>query len=255
MQTAQNIQFGSGVLVFTPNAGNLAANPTPIRAKVMQEASIEIKGDLKSLFGQYQIAVATARGKIAVTGKVKVGCLDLNDINQVYWGQSIATGSVLPVDETHAPAATVTPTIGSGLTTVADQGVINNSTGLSMTRVASAPAVGQYAFTAATTGGSPTAAEYTFNAAETAASVLISPLTSATTGSSLIITNQLMGTAPICQAFLWNKFRGELDAAQLNSITLGTFSKPTKQEDFWVSDLDFTANVDASGTLGIFYAS
>lgn len=252
-QTQSNIQYGAGVFTITPNAGNLAANPTPITLKVMQEASIEIKGDLKQLFGQYQIAIATARGKIAVTGKAKVGCLDLNDINQVYWGQSVVAGGNAPYIETHVPAATVTPTQGAGAGITVDQGVVSGVTGLSFTKVATAPTVGQYTFTPATTGGSPTPAAYGFNAAETATSVVISFSATTTTGSSLTITNQLMGTAPMSQAVLWNKFRGEYDVTVLNQIVVGTFSKPTKQEDFWISDLDFSANVDASGTLGTFY--
>jgi hypothetical protein len=50
--------------------------------------------------------------------------------------------------------------------------VINKDTGLNMEKIASAPAVGQYKFTPATTGGSPTAAAYVFNASETASAVL-----------------------------------------------------------------------------------
>ncbi|MDP9050472.1 MAG: hypothetical protein M3O31_07070, partial [Acidobacteriota bacterium] len=216
---------------------------------------IEFKGDLKKLFGQGQFAVATARGKIDVTGKAKVGAMDQNDINQIYWGQSQTSGGNFPYDEIHPPAVSVTPTQGSGLLVFIDQGVINGSTGLSMLRVPSAPAVGQYSFTAATTGGSPTAAVYAFNAAETAITVALSFLATSATGTSLTITNQLMGYAPVSQALLWNKFRGELDLLQLNAVTLGMLSKPTKQEDFWVADLDFSCNCDASGTLGIFYNS
>jgi len=255
MQTQQNIQFGSGGFVATPNAGNLAANPTPILLKVMQEASLEVKGDLKKLFGQNQFAVATARGKIDITGKAKVGCLDLNDLNQIYWGQSVTTGGNMPYNETHVTAATITPTQGAGLTVTTDQGVISGTTGLSMLKVGTAPAVGQYTFTPATTGASPTPAEYGFNAAETAASVLITFTVASTTGSSLTITNQAMGYAPVCSGMLYNKFRGEADIVYLNAITFGTFSKPTKQEDFWVSDLDFSANADATGTIATFYNS
>jgi hypothetical protein len=154
------------------------------------------------------------------------------------------------VVETHVPAASVSTTADG---VFVDQGVINGTTGLSMLRVAATPAVGQYTFTPSTS--SSTAATYVFNAAETAASVILSFLQTVTTGSSLTLTNQLMGFAPVCQAYLSNSFRGEVDSIQLNACTLGTFSKPTKQEDFWVSDLDFSANCDAAGVLGVFYNS
>jgi hypothetical protein len=250
MQTQSNIQFGSGVFVFTPNFGNLASSPTPIKLKVLQEASIEFKGDLKKLFGQSQFPVATARGKIDVTGKAKVGCLDQNDINQIYWGQTVVSGGQVQTVETHTPAASVTTTTDAAYV---DQGVINGTTGISMLRVASAPAVGQYTFAPSASAG--VGATYGFNAAETAATVQLTFLATVTTGSSLTLTNQLMGFAPVCQAYLSNSFRGEVDAVQLNAVTLGMFSKPTKQEDFWVSDLDFSANCDAGGTLGVFYNS
>jgi hypothetical protein len=253
MQTQSNIQFGSGVFVFTPNAGNLALNPTPIKLKVLQEASVDFKGDLKKLFGQSQFPVATARGKIDVTGKAKVASMDQNDINQIYWGQTVVSGGQVQTVERHVPAASVTPTIGAGDAIFVDQGVINLSTGLSMLRVASAPAVGQYSFTPSSSISTP--ASYTFNASETATGVELTFLVTVTTGSTLTLTNQLMGFAPVCQAYLGNAFRGAISAVQLNAVTLGMFSIPTKQEDFWVSDLDFTANCDAGGTLGTFYNS
>lgn len=251
----QNVQFGSGVVTITPNAGDLAANPTPIRLKILQEASIEFKSDLKKLFGQKQFAVATARGKIDVTGKMKVAAYDANDINQIYWGQQVVSGGARPVvDELHAVAASVTPTVGAGLLVVADSGVIDVSTGKNLTRVPSAPEEGEYSFTPATSGGSPTAAAYVFNASETIAKVLLSYTSTSTLGSSLAMENQVMGTAPVCSLLLVNKFRGNMLALQLNAVTLGTLSFPTKQEDFWVSDVDFSANCDDSDVLGVLYA-
>lgn len=247
-----DIQFGSGVLTFVPNAGNLAANPTPIRAKVLQEASVEFKADLKKLFGQNQLAVATARGKLDVTGKAKIACVNAYDINQIYFGQTASTGGDRPYDEIHTTSATITPTQDAGLKVTTDLGVINMDTGLSMERVDSAPAVGQYVFTPVAAG--PTAATYGFNAAETASKVKISFLsTSTTAGKTITLSNQAMGYAPISKLVLWNEFRGALDLLQLNAVTLGSVSKPTKLEDFWVSDIDFSANADTSDVLGVWY--
>lgn len=249
-----DIQFGSGVATFIPNAGNLAANPTPIRLKVLQEASIEFKGDLKKLFGQCQLPVATARGKIDVTGKAKVAALNANDINQIYWGQTVTAGGNRPYDEIHPIAASITPTQDGGLKVTDDLGVIDMATGLNMVKVPSAPAAGQYSFTPVTTG--PTAASYAFAAADVTAGFQVKlsfRSTSTTAGSTLTINNQLMGYAPICQLVLWNEFRGALDLIQLNAVTLGMFSKPTKQEDFWVSDIDFSCNADVSDVLGLLY--
>lgn len=248
-----NIQFGSGVLFGVPNAGNLAANPTPTRFGILQDCQVTFKGDLKKLYGQYQFASATARGKIDVTVKGKIATLDPNLLNQLYFGQTASTGLQRIIDgESHVPAATITPTnavINSPLT---DYGVLNGLTGLNMTKVSTSPAAGQYTFTQAT---SSTAAEYGFNAAETAPTVLLSYLYSdATHGVTLALANQLQGYAPIIQAFFYSNFRGKYFGLQLNACTMGQLSIPSKQEDFWISDFDMDANVDNSNNLGALFA-
>jgi hypothetical protein len=93
-----NVQFGTGVLYALPNAANLATNPTPYRFGVLQEAQVDFKGDLKKLYGQYQFALAKARGKIDVTVKSKLAVLDPNMLNQLYFAQNAAAGITLISD-------------------------------------------------------------------------------------------------------------------------------------------------------------
>jgi hypothetical protein len=251
MQTQNQILFGSGAVTFIPISGDLGSNPTPTRLKVLQDAQIDFKGELKKLYGQLQVPVASARGKVDISGKAKCAAPNLSDIAGIYFGANVTAGSIFPVDEIHAVATSVTPTVGSGDNIFTDYGVINQATGLSMVRVASSPAVGQYSFTAATTGGSPTAAEYAFNVSETATSVLISFLvTAASAGATMALAAQAMGWAPVCSMGLFNSFRNAQEFWQFNSVTLGQFSRPTKQDDFWVSDFDFSVNADAAGNIG-----
>jgi hypothetical protein len=251
-----NLQFGSGVLFGSPNAGNTAANPTPQRFGILQEVQVEFKGDLKKLYGQKQFPVAKARGKIDVTCKGKIATLDPTMLNQLYFGQTQSAGVMRIIDlESHAPAASVSPTHAVAGSLVTDYGVINKDTGLNMIKVASAPAVGQYSFVQATTGGSPTAAAYDFNAAETASAVLLSYLyADSANGVTIALNNQLMGYAPEFQAFMYNNFRNKYFGLQLNSCVMGSLGIPTKQEDFWICDIDFDASTDASDTLGAIYA-
>jgi hypothetical protein len=75
-----------------------------------------------------------------------------------------------------------------------------------------------------------------------------------TRGVTLTLTNQLMGYAPEFRAFLFNQFRNQIMGVELFSCTLGSFSIPTKQEDFWVADIEFDASTDSSDTLGKMYA-
>jgi hypothetical protein len=249
-----NVQFGSGVLFGIPNAGNLATNPTPYQLPVLQEVSIEFKADLKKLYGQLQFPIAKARGKIDVTGKGKIAAYDPNVFGQLYFGVATASGVNRPVfNEQHTSAASVAP---SNTTAATDLGVINQATGENMVAVTGTPAAGQYKFTPYSSTG-PTNAAYVFSTADVSAGLiaLISYVyPDATHGTSLTITNQLMGYAPQIQMLLYNDFNGKLLSLQLNSCVLGTISIPTKQEDYWIADFDFDASADVNGTIGIIQA-
>lgn len=257
-----NPQFGSGVLFGIPTAGNLATNPTPLQFGILQEVSLEIKGDLKKLYGMYQSAIATARGKIDVTAKGKLASLDLMLYSQLYFGQPTSVGVMRPAfNEPQAAASSVTPNnaaVGGDAIALTDMGVIIASgggftPGLQMTAVPSGtPTTGEYKFVAPTVGSPGTPASYVFAAADVSAglNVLLSyRWNDATHGTTLHVTNQLMGFAPQIQALLYNDFRGAMFGCLLYNAVLGSISIPTKQEDFWVSDFDLDASCDVSGNL------
>lgn len=241
-------QFGTGVLFGVPNAANTAANPTPFKFGVLQEASIEFKADLKKLFGTKQFPVAKARGKIDVSCKAKIASLDPNMINQLYFGQVSSAGVVtLAEDETASiPATPFQITVTNHTVFVHDEGVIDTLTGTQLTKVASAPTTGQYSVDEST-------GIYTFAAADTGKSVKISYTYTATGGSTITLANQSMGYAPEFRAFLFSNFRGKRFGIELLSCTMGQLTIPTKQEDFWMADITFDAGVDATDTLGHIY--
>ena len=248
-----NIQFGTGVLYGIPNAGNTAANPTPYKLGILQEVSVDFKADLKKLFGQSQFPVAKARGKIDVTAKGKFATLDPTLLNQLYFGQAQTTGmTIMAVDETgtigSGSPVVYTVQVTNSATFQTDYGVVNALTGAQFEKVDSAATTGQYSV-------DPTTGTYTFATADAGTGVLISyTYTSAMRGATITLTNQLMGYAPEFRAFLFNNFRAKLFGLELYSCTMGSISIPTKQEDFWISDIDFDAGVDASNTLGRIYA-
>ena len=241
-----NLQFGTGVLYAEPNAGNLPTNPTPIRL-LLQETSIDIKGDLKKLWTQSQFPIAKARGKVDVTGKSKAVNFDPLSLNQLFFAQTAATGMEIPVDRELATiaanAATVTLTPWA-----TDNGVVfttGSSAGLPLLKVASAPATGQYVAPNATTG------IYQFANADNGKGVAISyTYTNSSRGQTVSLTNQLMGYAPECRIDLWNNFRGKIFGLRLNSVVIGSWGIPTKLEDFWQTDVSFEASTDASDSLG-----
>lgn len=243
-----NIQFGTGVVFCLPNAGNTAANPTPMKLGILQEASVEFKADLKKLFGQSQLAVAKARGKIEVSGKAKIATLDPMSLNQLYFGQTEAAGlTTMAVDEAATiPGTPYQVTVTNTATFVTDYGVTFTLTGLPLTKVTSSPATGQYSVSAA--------GVYTFAAADTALGVKISySYTVASVGKTITLSNQLMGYAPEFRMFLFNTFRTKRIGIELYSCTMGQFSLPTKQDDFWMADFSFDASCDSSDVLGKIY--
>jgi hypothetical protein len=242
-----NPQFGSGVLCAIPNAGNLAADPTPMQFGLLQEVQIEIKGDTKELYDNLQIPAAIARGKIKVTGKGKMASLDPMFFSQLYFGLPTVAGVQRPV---YNEAWTVTATVTPAHTPTVDLGVIATggagfSVGTPMTAVSGAPTVsGTYQFTAGT---------YKFLAADVSAGLTVAisyQWNDATHGVTLAIPAQLEGYAPQFTAVLYNNFGGHLFGIQLNACVLGGVSIPTKQEDFWVADFDFSCGRDASNQLG-----
>lgn len=255
------IEFGTGVLFGLPNAGNTAANPTPYKFGVLQEASVEFKGDLKKLYGTSQFPVAKARGKIEVNCKAKIASFDPGMLNQLYWGQTLTPGmTIMAVDEAGTITGVGSPVTSGSVTVqhaqggsplvavfVTDYGVIDTSTGKQLTKVTGTPTTGQYSVNTST-------GVYTFATADVGKAVKISyTYTDSTRGGTVALNNQLMGFAPEFRAFLQGSFRSKFLGIELNSCTMGQMSVPTKQEDFWMSDITFDAGVDASDTLGAIY--
>ena len=244
-----NFQGGTGVLIGTPNLGLLPSNPQPTAYPVLQEVSVDFKGDLKGLYGQYQYSLDTLRGKIKVTGKGKMIVPTPDVLSQLFFGLNTSAGVNRPVfNEVHATAASVATT---NVTANTNLGVINGSTGEEMELVTSgSPTVGQYKFTPYNATG-PVDAAYTFNASEPAATVnLAYTWPDASHGVTLEMTNQLIGDAPQQSMALFNTYKGKLYSLTLNAVMLGSFSIPTKQEDHWMSDFDFEASADLSNVLG-----
>jgi hypothetical protein len=241
-----NIQFGSGVLFGKPIAGNEPVNPTPFKFGVLQECTVDFKGDLKKLFGQYQFAVATARGKLECNIKGKLAVFDANMLNQLYFSQTSTQGYNLIADgELHSNVqgnVTVTNT-----PIVEDWGVQNATTGQDFINNVNVSALveGQY-YVNLTSGN------YSINSADDGADLKISYtyFVNTNTGVTISLANQLMGYAPELEMLLYNKFRNKYLAIELSDVTLGSISIPTKLEDFWISDFDGSANANASNSLG-----
>jgi hypothetical protein len=152
--------FGSGILVGTPTIdvnGAAVTNPTPTEFGLLQDCSVDFDFDLKQLFGSYQYPVAIGRGKGKITGKAKFAQINGLMLNNLVFGASYASlliGEVKDFTGSTIPAGTpyyLNPTPPNSGTWILDQGV-TYAGGRSLIRVASAPAVGQYALVGPVTG-------------------------------------------------------------------------------------------------------
>jgi len=235
--------FGSGTLWGYLVAGNLAANPTPMKFGTLQDINVEISGALKELYGQNQFAEAVARGKCKIAGKAKFAQIIGKHVNDLFFGQTMNSGQKLTaLDEAQSvPAGSpYTITVTNSGQFVDDWGVRCSATGLPLTRVTSAPVQGQY---------SVSSGIYTFAAADASAAVLISYRYSSAAGVQLNIRQQLMGFAPAFQILLNEQYAGKQANLLLYSCVAEKLSWATKNEDFLVPEFDFEAFSNAGGQV------
>jgi len=250
------LSFGAGDFYGVPLVdanGSAITNPTPIKIGAMQEMSLEFSGDVKELHGTNQFPIAVARGKVKASGKFKGAQISGAGLNSLFFGTGVTagtmqainsdvTGSVIP-----STPYTITPTVPASGTWQEDLGVLD-SNAVPMTRVASAPATGQY---------SVAAGVYTFAAADTTKTVYINYRYSYTLAGAkkISLTNVAMGFAPTFKGYMQTTFQGKRALVLLSQVTspkLSLFS--TKNDDFNVPEVDFSAMADSSGTtLGDIY--
>jgi hypothetical protein len=245
--------FGSGKLIAVPTNladGSIIANPTPVILGTMQDISVDMSVEIKTLYGAKRFPIAAGQGKGKIEVKAKTAEIDGNVLGSLYLGKNADAGIKAAVFDSAAniPASggpytlTIDPP-GSGAF-VADLGVVFTATGVQLERVANAPVTGQYSVNVAT-------GVYTFAAADESEGVAISYEYSASTGGKVwTMTNEVMGYTPSFAMLLQNGYDGKNLVCKLNRCVSGKFSLPFKSDDFAVSDFDAQAFADAAGNLG-----
>lgn len=242
--------FGAGILWATPLVdayGNAIVNGTPVQLAVSQEVSMDESFETKKLYGQNQFPVDVGRGKANVTVKAKAAQVNALTVNSIIFGQTLVAGldsykydvvgSLIPTTPFQ-----ITPTVPNSGTWAGDCGV-RNANGNPMTKVASAPATGQY---------SVAAGIYTFAAADTGLLVFISfRYTSATPASAkkMTIQNVPMGAAPIVQLDVFFQKNGKDFATRYPQAIANKMSWQSKLDDYMVPEMDFDVFADAAGNV------
>lgn len=260
------IQFAAGFLFLNPNSGNLATNPTPVQAFIIQDVSIDISATIKELRGASQYPDDTAVGDKKLSGKFGMGLKDLTMFNQTYSADTISsTGeSVYPNFQASIPGTspyTVTITPPASGTFLTDLGVyynvnpagVGNQDKIDFIKVASGPTVGQYTVSAGV---------YTFAAADEGQSISISYAYTVTGhGATYQTHNQSLGYSPqnemwivdqyqplvVGGASLYNCIR--IYAAKVNKITIGN-----KRVDYSIPEVDWEGFANSSGNVYDMYS-
>lgn len=226
---------------------NNVSNPTPMRAYVPQDQSIDFKLATKDLYGENRLPVAVAAGEMSVTGKVTMGANSARMFADLMFAVGSSAGQILEQEQeagTIPGSVAYTVTVANSATWTTDLGVALAADGTAFTRVASAPAAGQY---------SVAAGVYTFAAADANKNVKISYLyTQASTGEKITITNSLQGPAGSFTAVMVFPYGSDQDVLTLNNAIPSEGGISTKQGDYAKPTFGFMASTDASDTLGTF---
>lgn len=245
------LQFGAGDVfarAITDIYGNRLNVPTPVRIMGLQEFGLDIQTELKEFHGQGRFPIATAQGKAKISGKIKGALINGLALNTMVFGQTMATGTMKAIyaDESgfkipSATAFTITPTVPNSGRFVDDLGVLS-ADGNAMVKVAGSPNAGQYACSSS--------GVYTFAEADKGKTVFISfaYAYAAKDAKQIPLTNVSMGENATFQLFYVGKYNGKRAMVELASVTsgkLGMFS--TKNDDFSVPELDFSASADETG--------
>lgn len=224
------IMFGSGSLVLKTADGEAH------QIGVLKDVSLDIASSTKELRGNTVFPIAVVTTAMKVTGKAKFAQIN-GRLMQAVLGGTVTSGSVKSASETSAPVAN-TITVTHSADFVSDLGVMDQN-GQPMDLVASAPAAGQY---------SVAAGVYTFNAAQTAA-VTISYSYTSTAGTTLKVSNTVMGQSTKFQALIFNTFDGKSFGLKCHAVVVPKLSYGFKGEDFTEQDLDFECFADAAGDV------
>lgn len=237
--------FGTGQLFATPIGGG-----APLRLGALQDVNVDFSGDLKTLYGQYQMPLDVARGKTKIEWKAGSANIDVSAWNQMFFGGTVTPGGELIQiinEQASVPATPFQVTVANAATFFMDLGVYKASDGTPLTQIASGtPTTGQYKVSAV--------GVYTFAAADTGIAMLFNYLYAsvATTGSggSLTITNSLMGSTPKFQLVLSQIYNAKSFTLILFSNTAEKLSMPLKQDDYMIPEISGQSFANSANQIG-----
>lgn len=240
------LSFGSGA-IWGERTDVTGSGIGPQQFGILQDIQIDFDWSDKELYGQLQFPVAIARGQGKITGKAKFAQILGLLYSDMFFGVTPATGqfAVSQLEAATIPATTPYTVVPANAASYNDDlGVTYAANGKRFNRVITPSAAGQYSVNFAT-------GVYTFSSADASTSVLVSyTYNIATSGNILTLLNQPLGITPTFKATFYTAYNGSGTALRLNACTANKLSLPTKLDTWTISELDFMAFADASGTIG-----
>ncbi|MBS0200289.1 MAG: hypothetical protein JSR70_07535 [Proteobacteria bacterium] len=196
--------------------------------------------------------MAIGQGPCKITGKASSANIQARLFNDIFFNGSLAAGETMVAVREVEVAIPATPfqiTVANAATFVEDLEVVDAATGLPFTKVASAPATGQYSVSS---GG-----VFTFAAADTGKFPLITySYTVAASGQTLTFNQQLVGAAPTFQLVLAGGYTAAGASApsypglKLFACVAQKLSFAAKQNDFAMPNFEFQCMANAAGQVG-----
>ena len=235
------IDFSLGGLFLTPPG----TNPTPVQFGLLNDISIDFSGELKEMRGQNMFMFDAAIGPSKITGKAKFAQIHSAILAAAFTGETVSNGSVVGVwqEAGTIPGTPYQITVANGATFKDDLGVLDLTSNIVPTRVASAPATGQYSVNTAT-------GQYTFAAADTTHKVAISyTYTAAGAGKTINMKNQLMGQATAYQLTVFNNYAGKNKGLKFYSVYMPKLTFAMKVGDWAEQDIEFVMGADSTGNI------
>lgn len=239
--------FGPGILIVSRTD---IVVPAPVNVGYAQEFSIDATASSKMLYGQNQWPLAVARGTIKGTGKFKAATLSGLAWGAMFYGQAPSTTGMIAwtVGSTYTTGSTGgtgSLQIGSSSTFDADLGVYYSTTTLPLQRVATGSEVtGKYSITTGSPG--------LYNFADQGANIRVTYTSTTSTGQSLLVQNQLLGTTPTFQIDYYTNFNQPAAKPFVVRLYLAIAEKHTMQfklEDFMIPEFDFGLSANAANQV------
>lgn len=235
------IVFGSGLMYATRTD---VADATPLNFGQLQDVSVDFNSTMKELIGSYQMPIGVARGAMKISGKCKTANISGRVLGDLFFGSGVTSGEERVASEL-GTIATGAITVENDANFVEDKGVVLASTGVPFKKVDTAPKVGEYSVDVAT-------GVYKFDVSENGKEVRIAYVYSATTGQTIELNNQLLGSQPVFSIVLSGNYNGKHYSLTLNRCVATKAGFQFKNEDFTTPDFEFGAFADDSNSIGKF---